>query len=713
MKKLIFLLLHLCFFAGINAQNTISMTGGTRLTMNGNVNLVLGAGKFMNNGILSASTGTLFFGGAINYGGTGTTMVEHLTVAHSSSGVSVLNAPISVINTATLMFGNLDANNNLMIRSDMNDIAKMIVYGAPTGLVNGIVTRATVKNGVCPSFTTTLTLNISGPMLQYQWLSSNDSINWKNIAGANSEKFSPTVTGNTYYRCLVNAINTSFTNDVPGIKLVLDTPRATISGIINLLKGDTSTLTGAAPGGTWQSSNPAITSVDSNGVITGINAGTATITYTVTNSGGCSASAVLVITVINKPQVIITSPTAVCVPATVNLTAPAVTTGSDPNLTYTYYSDAAATTSLATPAAITASGTYYIIGTNSVGVAAGPVPVVVTINTLPSGNITAAQGTILCGAGATVGLGITGGATYTWFKDGVAIAGVTANQLTVTAAGVYTAAITSTEGCRAAAGNNITITQILSPKANFNFDSYCINNPVLFGNISVVTGSGQVSYQWSDNTGKTSTVASPTFTYASTGNVSMKLKVISQTCPVLADSVTKVLAIEQPAAAIRMQTVNVVINEPLDLHARAFGNVYLWSPATGLSNPVLASPKTTLTADQEYKITIKAPSSCITVDTILARIYDNRIYVPNVFTPNGDGINDKLFVNIAGVRQLHYFRVYNRYAKMVFQTTDATIGWDGKFNNTLQPMDTYIWVAAVLDNFGAITIRKGSVTLLR
>ena len=162
-----------------------------------------------------------------------------------------------------------------------------------------------------------------------------------------------------------------------------------------------------------------------------------------------------------------------------------------------------------------------------------------------------------------------------------------------------------------------------------------------------------------------------------------------------------------------MQPVNVLINEPLDLQARNFGSSYLWTPATGLSNPAVSNPKTTLSADQEYRISIKTPSSCITVDTLLVRIYDNRIYVPNVFTPNGDGINDRLFVNLAGVRQLHYFRVFNRYAKIIFETSDATTGWDGRFNNVLQPMDTYVWMVEVIDKFGNNTIKTGSVTLLR
>lgn len=713
MKILICLIPCLCVFAGIHAQNTIQITGGTRLTMNGNVHLVVGAGSFINNGELNGSTGTLLFGGPVSFDGKGSTMVEHFTIAHSSSSVSVLNAPISVTHTATVMFGNFDANNNLMIRSDMNNIANMVVHGAPTGIVNGIVTRATNSIGSCPSYTTTLTLNISGPMLTYQWLSSADSLNWETINGATSEVYSPTITSTAYYRCFVSAINTSFTNMVPGIKLVMDTPRATITGVTKLIKGDTATLTGIASGGNWRSSNPDVVSIDSNGRMTGKIAGTATITYTVTNSWGCSASTSSGITVSDRPRVLITNPAAVCAPAIVDLTLADITIGSDSALSYSYYSDAAATNLLTNPKMIEASGSYYIKGTNSAGIASIPAPVIVTINQPPSGNIIASQGTILCGSSATVTLNITGGNSYTWFKNGIVITGVTGNELTVTGAGDYTANLLSTNGCQAVAGNTIAVTLIESPKAAFTYDSYCINNPILFNNLSIVTESGQFRFLWSDDQGRNSTATSPLFTYTQPGNVSMKLKVTSLICPALADSMIQLIAIEQPVSPIRMQSVNAVINESLGLQARNFGSSYSWAPATGLSNATIANPTTTLIAEQEYRISIKKPSSCITVDTLLVRVYDNRVFVPNVFSPNGDGINDKLFVNLAGVIQLQYFRVFNRYGKIVFETGNATTGWDGRFHNTLLPMDTYVWMVEIIDSLGRVTKKTGNVTLLR
>lgn len=96
---------------------------------------------------------------------------------------------------------------------------------------------------------------------------------------------------------------------------------------------------------------------------------------------------------------------------------------------------------------------------------------------------------------------------------------------------------------------------------------------------------------------------------------------------------------------------------------------------------------------------------------IKTRAYD--ILVPNVFSPNGDRQNDELHVNLKGVKQLHYFRVFNRSGKKLFETSDAGKGWDGTFNGTPQPFATYVWTAEGVDDSGRVFRRQGSVTLLR
>jgi hypothetical protein len=101
-----------------------------------------------------------------------------------------------------------------------------------------------------------------------------------------------------------------------------------------------------------------------------------------TDGNGCSVVSPIQVTINTQPTVVITNPSAVCAPATVDITASAVTAGSDANLSFAYYTDAAGSAVLSNPASITTSGTYYIQGTNTItGCKSIVMPVTVTMGT--------------------------------------------------------------------------------------------------------------------------------------------------------------------------------------------------------------------------------------------------------------------------------------------------------------------------------------------
>ena len=94
----------------------------------------------------------------------------------------------------------------------------------------------------------------------------------------------------------------------------------------------------------------------------------------------------------------------------------------------------------------------------------------------------------------------------------------------------------------------------------------------------------------------------------------------------------------------------------------------------------------------------------------------SEIWVPNVFTPNGDGTNE-IFKPVTTEIQKLTMYIYNRWGEMIFETSDINGGWDGKFHGNDVPTGVYFWLIRYNENrSSAQNIEKeikGSVTLLR
>jgi gliding motility-associated-like protein len=90
-------------------------------------------------------------------------------------------------------------------------------------------------------------------------------------------------------------------------------------------------------------------------------------------------------------------------------------------------------------------------------------------------------------------------------------------------------------------------------------------------------------------------------------------------------------------------------------------------------------------------------------------------YIPNAFTPNGDGLND--YFRILGLppENITQFnlQIFNRWGQLVFSSKDILEGWDGKLNGEVCPEGDYVWVIFYEDNKKTKTSNKGTVTLLR
>jgi gliding motility-associated-like protein len=175
--------------------------------------------------------------------------------------------------------------------------------------------------------------------------------------------------------------------------------------------------------------------------------------------------------------------------------------------------------------------------------------------------------------------------------------------------------------------------------------------------------------------------------------------------------------------SIRYGEVVTSVNVPTQLKARTLGNnyAYKWTPAIGLNKSDIVNPVFNYGQRMDYLIYINDASGCLIVDTqtvkVIARTQVNEppnLWVPTAWSPhNKDGHNDLLYPFTVNIVELRYFRVFNRWGELVFETRELGKGWDGIYKGVPQVMDTYTWTVEAVGNDGTVFKKAGNAMLLR
>ncbi|HYM93496.1 MAG TPA: T9SS type B sorting domain-containing protein, partial [Chitinophagaceae bacterium] len=156
------------------------------------------------------------------------------------------------------------------------------------------------------------------------------------------------------------------------------------------------------------------------------------------------------------------------------------------------------------------------------------------------------------------------------------------------------------------------------------------------------------------------------------------------------------------------------INMPITLLARQFGDSVLWNPGTYLNTQTSYTPVFKGPIDQLYNIQIKTNTGCVTVDTLLVKTIEKvQVYVPTAFTPNHDGKNDLLRPVLMEIKDLRYFRIFNRWGQLMFETKTDRAGWDGTYKGTPQSTQVFVWEMQGIGVDGVTYMQKGSSLLIR
>ena len=262
--------------------------------------------------------------------------------------------------------------------------------------------------------------------------------------------------------------------------------------------------------------------------------------------------------------------------------------------------------------------------------------------------------------------------------------------------------------CRAS--SDIKITTLPYPPANAGRDT-----TVCFKFSAQLQASGGISYQWSPATFLSATnianpvAISPTVT---TQYVVAVRDVVG--CPKPAFDTVVLFVDPLVIADAGPADTTAVIGEPILLNGTG-GSTYVWQPATWLSNSNIANPVALPEDNITYHLLVTSAAGCQDSDTINIKIYKvpPSFYVPSAFTPNNDNTNEILKPILLGMKSLKYFRVFDRWGKLLFYTSQKGKGWDGTFKGNPQDPATYVWMAEGTTFTGKVIVRKGYVVLLR
>ena len=412
-----------------------------------------------------------------------------------------------------------------------------------------------------------------------------------------------------------------------------------------------------------------------------------TIDYYVTQtSAGCESPRADITVVVNPlPSVTVSSPT-ICAGSSATITAGGATS-------YTWSAGATSTGLTIATASPVVTTTYTVTGT-SLGCSATAVSTV-TVNNLPFVILNSLS--ICTGQSATL-IAIGNLATYNW-STGVITDSITVSPMTTTS---YTVTGT-TLGCSSSAVATVTVNSI--PVVTVNSQTVCAGTSV------ILTATGANSYLWNNGSNSNTIVVTPdaTTTYTATGTTTGCSSTGAGTVTV------NVMPVAEFTAPLTTSILYPVVN-----FTNTSTDATLWNWDFGDNFNASTNTSTIKNPTHEYS---QIGSYCVLLTVSNANCIDTTnhcisiegvftFYVPNSFSPNGDGLNDEFFGVGEGITE-YEMTIFDRWGNQVFYGDDISKHWNGTYMGSIVQEDVYVYLINLTDNHNEGHKYMGSVTIVK
>ena len=432
----------------------------------------------------------------------------------------------------------------------------------------------------------------------------------------------------------------------------------------------------------------------SDSVFTGLTAGMYTVTVT-DNDGNIKTDSIEV----KEPAELVLDPMNdefICLGDSITLTANA--SGGTPNYVYLWDGNTAGNNIRVSPADST---NYEVIVTDVKGCTdTANVNVIVAQNIIA---LTGPGGTICYGE--SFPLSASGGSTYSWTPVASLDDASSATPIaSPTATTTYTVTVSS--------GNCLPDTATVTVSVNYTINTSISNDTMICetGNPFILSASGGSTYLWSTSASTSGITVSPTTTTTYTVIVS------SGSCGT--DTLDVTVTVQAPPTATVSPDQTMDLGDKIYLVASG-GTAYSWEPNNGLTCSDCPSPVASPTATTSYTVMVTDANGCtdsafvtLTVESKCGE--DGGLFIPNAFSPNGDGENDVFMIrSLPGCVKIISFTIFDRWGDKVFETTEDDFSWDGVVNikSYNSAVFSYFLEAKMIN--GEEIIRTGNVTLVR
>lgn len=475
-------------------------------------------------------------------------------------------------------------------------------------------------------------------------------------------------------------------------------------------------------GVTYNVANPSVT-LNTTGVYN--------VRMQVTSVSGCFdsvATAPLYVKVNNVPNIVsITRQDTACAGQTINYTA-VLSPSEDPISNYNWtFGNGQTGSGISTQTIYGSAGIFSdnltVVTSNGCtsslvkgGLVINPTPTTVSIN--PSTD------TLIC-AGSSLTLTASGANSYVWSPNLALTPNTTSATVTVAppnltkyvVEGFNAFGCSDTASIRVSTVNDYSITISASPN-----DSICKGDSIT---LKVVGAPASSSIVWSPSTGITTPTNVASVTVKPSFTTQYKVDVTDSAACFPHNETIWVGVGDTTSISLGLDSVYLQGGTTLPLTPSVVNGpiaTWAWTPATNLSCSDCGNPIATVKENICYSVEATSIYGCKAEDNIciVAFCEASQVFIPNAFTPDGDGVNDYLWIKARGIKSVKSFRIFNRWGQVVFERAnfvpvdyDRINAWDGKIKGVIAPTEVYVYTCEVICENGTKFTYTGNIAVIK